>query len=58
MSLGTRNNLFNSFAVALKDVPSMGMFDSQAGNIMFPTWEHVVPLMGMVFEIEQKPANT
>ena len=39
-------------------VPSMGMFDSQAGNIMFPTWEHWVPLMGMVFEIEQKPANT
>ena len=58
MSLGTRRNLFNSFAVASKDVPSMGMFDSQAGNIMFPTWEHWVPLMGMVFEIEQKPANT
>ena len=58
MSLGTRNNLFNSFAVALKDVPNMGMFDSQAGNIMFPTWEHWVPLMGMVFEVEQKPANT
>ncbi len=36
----------------------MGMFGSQYGNIMFPTWEHLVPLMGMVFEIEQKPANT
>ena len=36
----------------------MGMFDSQYGNIMFPTWEHLVPLMGMVFEIEQKPLNT
>ena len=41
-----------------KYVPSMGMFGSQAGNIMFPTWEHWVPLMGMVFEIEQEPANT
>ena len=58
MSLGTRNNLFNSFAVALKDVPSMGMFGSQAGNIMFPTWEHWVPLMGMSFEFEEEPANT
>ena len=28
----------------------MGMFGSQAGNIMFPTWEYVVPLMGMFFE--------
>ena len=36
------------------DVPSMGMFGSQAGNIMFPTWEYVVPLMGMVFEIEEE----
>ena len=46
------------FLQGLIYVPSMGMFDSQAGNIMFPTWEHWVPLMGMVFEIEQEPANT
>ena len=36
----------------------MGMFDSQAGNIMFPTWEHLVPLMGMVFEFEEAAPNT
>ena len=36
----------------------MGMFGSQAGNIMFPTWEHVVPLMGMFFVIVEKPLNT
>ena len=34
------------------------MFSSQAGNIMFPTWEHLVPLKGMVFEFEQEAANT
>ena len=31
---------------------------SQYGNIMFPTWEHLVPLMGMGFEVEEEPANT
>lgn len=36
MSLGTRNNLSDSFAVALKEVPNMGMFGSQRGNIWFP----------------------
>ncbi len=36
----------------------MGMFDSQYGNIMFPTWEHLVPLMGMFFAKEEKPPNT
>jgi len=36
----------------------MGMFDSQAGNILFPSWEKVVPVMGMIFEIEEAPANT
>ena len=35
----------------------MGMFDSQAGYIMFQTWENWVTLMGMDFEIEQKTAE-
>ena len=39
-------------------VPSMGMFGSQCGNISFPTWEYIVPLMGLVFEIEVEPAST
>ena len=29
-------------------VPCMGMFCSQRGNISFPTWEYVVPLMGII----------
>ena len=39
-------------------VPSMGMFGSQCGNISFPTWEYIVPLMGLVFVIEVEPAST
>ena len=45
----------------LKDfryIPRMGMFGSQCGNISFPRWEYVVPVMGMIFEIEEAPANT
>ena len=34
----------------------MGMFDSQAGNIMFPTWEHLVPLMGILSQLNSKDA--
>ena len=36
----------------------MGMFDSQAGNISFPTWESVLPVMGMIFVVEEAAANT
>ena len=36
----------------------MGMFGSQAGNISFPTWELVLPVMGMIFVVEEAPANT
>ena len=46
------------FLKAYGYIPSMGMFCSQAGNISFPTWEHLVPLMGMGFEVEEEPANT
>ena len=45
----------------LKDfryIPSMGMFGSQAGNISFPTWELVLPVMGMIFVVEEAAANT
>ena len=31
----------------------MGMFGSQAGNISFPTWELVLPVMGMIFVVEE-----
>ena len=39
------------FFGAFRYVPNVGMFDSQCGNISFPTWEYIVPLMGLVFEI-------
>ena len=39
-------------------VPNVGMFDSQAGNIIFPVWESLFALMGMGFEVEEEPANT
>ena len=31
----------------------MGMFGSQAGNISFPYWELVLPVMGMIFVVEE-----
>ena len=34
------------------------MFGSQAGNISFPTWELVLPVMGMIFAVEDAPVNT
>jgi hypothetical protein len=28
-------------------VPNLGTFHSQPGNVLFPTWEHGVPIMGI-----------
>ena len=45
-----RNAPAKSAATAIKSakyVPNMGTFDSQLGNISFPTWEYFVPLMGI-----------